>query len=97
MHAFLCEDAHRISREETVIYRIQSQCKDTLVTIKLRAEGLQGAATINDYKANIQLCVAGSGDVAIEATQSANMNDTILYQQSLPVKIFVATPNPIKS
>jgi hypothetical protein len=50
-------------------------------------------ATIINYIANIQQH-AGSGDVAIEATQSANVSDTTVYLSSAShTRIFVATPN----
>jgi hypothetical protein len=50
-------------------------------------------ATIIDYIANIQLH-AGSGDVAIKATQSANVSDKAVYLSSAShTKIFVATPD----
>ena len=47
---------------------------------------------IIDYEAKIQLSVAGSGEVAIKATHSANVNDTIVYQCPRPIAFFAATP-----
>jgi hypothetical protein len=46
------------------------------------------AATIIDYIANIQLS-AGSGDVAIEATQSAIVSDSRVYSRTHGIQIFI--------
>ena len=46
------------------------------------------AATIIDYIANIQLS-AGSGDVAIEATQSAIVSDTSAYPRPRRIQVFI--------